>query len=191
MIRPTIGRPQRSQCAAGCFKDARSKQRQPLRLQRPADARGQGGVAPGRMPRPRVRGLRTRQGRRDAQRAPTVDTAQRGEAAQGRLPPRRPYLGRVGAAVTGMENGCARQDRPVFASRSGERLSHRNVERRGFEPGRNRRGVGRGHVPRPAPRLRLTARVQGFDSPGDRGRDGPQENRHNRDLHSAVQRPAG
>jgi integrase len=64
---------------------------------------------------------------------------------------------------------------PVFASRSGGRLSHRNVERRGFDPAATDAGLERVtlHDLRHAYSSRLASK--GLTARGDRGRDGTQE----------------
>jgi integrase len=83
---------------------------------------------------------------------------------------------------------------PVFASRTGGRLAHRNVERRGFDPAATDAGLEgvTFHDLRHAYGSRLAARVEGADRPGDRRRDGTQEDGHDRDLHPEVQRrPSG
>jgi integrase len=77
---------------------------------------------------------------------------------------------------------------PVFASQTGGRLSHRNVERRGFDAAAEDEGIENVtlHALRHAYGSRLAS--EGSERPPDRRCDGPQEDRHNRGLHPAIQR---
>jgi integrase len=89
-----------------------------------------------------------------------------------------------------LKMAAADKSGPAFASRTGSRLTHRNVERRGFDAAAEDAGIEgvSFHSMRHAYGSRLAARVARAQRPADRGRDGAQENIDDRDLHPALQR---